>query len=257
MLVRYFKIYTTITLLLLGLGVGCANADNVVYLSSLEWPPYVGQQLPEKGTSAQIIGRAFAAMGYELKILFMPWKRSMRMMETDSQVIGYFPEYYSSERDEKYIFSKSYGCSPVSLLERRKSPVNWSTVDDLAGLRLGFVAGYVNTSELDAAVANGTIKADFAPSDKSNIMKVIKGRIDGAVVDPMVYSYLAVTDPEVEKHSETVQIKARAFGVNELFVAFRKDEQGRFFARILNEGLIKIGIIGSCKQHDERGSDVR
>ncbi|NDV22684.1 ABC transporter substrate-binding protein [Desulfovibrio sp. JC022] len=250
MFTGHIKTFIAITLLVLGLSAGSARADKVVYLSSLEWPPYVGKHLPGKGTSADIVRRAFAAMGYELKILFLPWKRSMRMVETDFQVVGYFPEYYSSERAEKYVFSKSYGCSPVSLLERRKSPVSWGTVDDLAGLRVGFVAGYVNTPQLDEAVANGTIKADFAPSDKSNIMKVMKGRIDCAVVDPVVYSYLAVTDPEVKKNSDTVQIGPRAFGVNELFVAFRKDEQGRFFARILNSGLKQIGITGSCKKHD-------
>ncbi|WP_421902837.1 substrate-binding periplasmic protein [Maridesulfovibrio sp.] len=250
MFVGRFKILIAITMLLLGLSVGSASADNVVYLSSLEWPPYVGQRLPENGTSARIIRKAFEAMGYELKILFLPWKRSMRMVEADFRVVGYFPEYYSNERAEKYIFSKSYGCSPISLLERKSKPIRWGTVDDLAGLRVGFVAGYVNTPELDEAVANGTINADFAPSDKNNIMKVIKGRVDCAVVDPLVYSYLAVTDNEVGKLSDTVQIEPRAFGVNELFVAFRKDEQGRFYSRILNEGLSKIGITGVCEQHD-------
>ena len=246
---RFKKIVAT-TLLLLGLCVGNVHADNVIYLSSLEWPPYVGQHLPENGTSARIIRKAFAAMGYELKILFLPWKRTMRIVDADFQVVGYFPEYYSKERAEKYLFSNSYGCSPVSLLNRKKKPVSWGSVDDLSGLRVGFVAGYVNTPELDEAVANGTINADFAPTDKSNIMKVIKGRIDCAIVDPMVYSYLAVTDPEVEKYSDTVQIESRTFGVNELFVAFKKDEQGRFFSQILNQGLRKIGVGTSCKQRD-------
>lgn len=244
----YFKRLVAITLILLGVSVGNAYADNVIYLSSLEWPPYVGQHLPENGSSAATVRKAFAAMGYELKILFLPWKRSMRMVETDFNVVGYFPEYYSHERADKYIFSNSYGCSPVSLLERVKDPVFLSSVDDLAGLRVGFVAGYVNTPQLDKAVVNGTITADFAPSDKSNIMKVIKARIDCAVIDPMVYNHLAVTDPEIEKSSHTVQIKPRAFGMNELFVAFRKDKQGRFLARILNEGLRKIGIGGFCAQ---------
>jgi len=242
----HFKIFIATTLLLLGICVGNVCADNVVYLSSLDWPPYVGERLPENGINARIIRKAFAAMGYELKILFVPWRRTMRMVDTDFQVVGYFPEYYSKERAQKYTFSASYACSPVSLLERKKDSVTWGSIDDLSGLRVGFVGGYVNTPELDEAIANGTICADYAPSDKSNIMKVIKGRLDCAVVDPIVYSYLAVTDPEVGKYSDTVQIEPRTFGVNELFVAFKKDGQGRFFARILNEGLRKIGIGSYC-----------
>lgn len=250
MCVGRFKICIAIFILLLGMKSGSAFAGNTVYLSSLEWPPYVGKHLPDNGTSAEIVRKAFAVMGYDLKVLFLPWKRTMRMAENDFQVVGYFPEYYSQERAEKYIFSSSYGCSPVSLLERVKSPVDWATVDDLAGLRVGFVAGYVNTPELDTAVANGTIRPDYAPTDKSNIMKVVKGRIDCAVVDPLVFSYLAVTDPEVKKYSDTVQIEPRAFGVNELYVAFSKDDKGRFFSKILNEGLKKIGVGGACEQNN-------
>ncbi|WP_319764950.1 ABC transporter substrate-binding protein [Maridesulfovibrio sp.] len=248
---RSFKICVVISFLLLGLNAGNLHADNIVYLTSLEWPPYVGQLLPGKGTSAVTVRKAFAAMGYDLRILFLPWKRTMHKVDTDSKVIGYFPEYYSRDRAEKYIFSNSYGCSPIGLLERKKNPAAWETVDDLAGLRVGFVSGYVNTRELDDAIANGTIKADFTSTDKSNIMKLIKGRIDYAVVDPMVYRYMAETDPEVKKYNNLVQIKPRNFGVNELFVAFRKDRQGRFYARIFNEGLKKIGIGNSCENDDK------
>lgn len=251
MLLARFTIFLLTTLLLMWTSVGSARAEgHVVYLSSLEWPPYVGEYLPENGSNAKIIRKAFAAMGYELKILFLPWKRSMHMADKDPSVVGYFPEYYSRERAGKYIFSNCYSYSPVSLLELRESPVRWNTVDDLAGLRVGFVSGYVNTPELDKAVANGTITADLAPSDKSNIMKVIKGRVDCAVVDPMVYGYLAATDNDIGQYTDKLQIGPRAFGVNELFVAFKKDRQGSFYARILNDGLRKIGVRGTYKRHD-------
>lgn len=245
MIFRCFKVYIIVVLFALGIVAGTAHARPVVYLSSLEWPPYVGKYLPENGSSAKIVREAFAAMGFELRILFLPWKRAMHMADNDFQVVGYFPEYYSPERAGKYVFSKSYSCSPVSLLES-KNPVVWNTVDDLAGLRVGFVSGYVNTTALDRAVSNGTIVPDYAPTDKNNIMKVIKGRVDCAVVDPLVYGYLAVTDEDISRHSGALQIEPRAFGVNELFVAFQNDDAGRFYARILNEGLKKIGQTGSC-----------
>ena len=250
MLFRHLKILIIIFMLLVSHAAGKAYAGPTVYLASLEWPPYVGKTLPEKGSSAKIVRKAFAAMGYELEILFLPWKRTMRMVDTNHKVVGYFPEYYSQERAKRYIFSDSYGCSPVSLLELKGKNILWDSVDDLAGLQVGFVAGYVNTPDLDAAVANGTINADFAPSDKSNIMKVIKGRIDCAVVDPLVFGYLAATDMEIGEYSDTVQIEPRAFGVNDLYVAFRKDKQGLYYSRILNEGLRKIKNEKSCNTQD-------
>lgn len=217
-----------------------ARADKVVYLSSIEWPPYTGQFLNNQGESSKLVRAAFAMMGYKVEIIFVPWKRAMRMADTDMQVAGFFPEYYSEERAEKYIFSAPFGCSPVGLLMQRDKPLEWKSVDDLSGHRIGFVSGYVNTLELDLAIANGTITADYAPYDESNILKVATGRIRAAVIDPHVYRYLAQTSPKVKKYSDRLEVHPDNFGVNELYIAFRRDRNGENYARIFNEGLEKI-----------------
>lgn len=236
---RLFKIFVVL-LLLNSVLIGSAQADNVVYLSSLEWPPYVGKNLPENGKSAKIVREAFAVMGYDLKITFVPWKRAMRMAESYTGVVGYFPEYYSAERAEKYIFSKPYSCSTVGLLMRKKDYIHWDSVEDLAGLKIGFVAGYVNTKELDAAVVNGVVTADYAPYDESNIIKVALGRVDAAVVDPNVYNYILESSSVMLKYNESMIMHEKKFGVNNLYVAFNGSAKGRKCALIFNEGLKKI-----------------
>lgn len=230
------------------LSVEDVLADNVVYLSSLEWPPYTGESLVDNGESAKIVREAFAVMGYELKIVFVPWKRAMRMVESDVQVAGYFPEYYSAKRADKYLFSKPYSCSPVGLLMRRRNPVHWDSVNDLAGYRLGFVAGYVNTKELDDAVANGSIIADYAPHDESNIIKIAKGRVDAGVIDPLVYDYILKSSPEMDKLKSTVVMHEKIFGMNELYIAFNDDPTGRKYVRIFNEGLKRMRTLHSLPE---------
>ncbi len=46
--------------------------DKVIRFSSLDWPPYSGSSL--SGQGANVIGAkaAFAAMGYELEVVFYP-----------------------------------------------------------------------------------------------------------------------------------------------------------------------------------------
>ena len=228
------------TLLLLFCFCSDVWAQRVVYLSSIEWPPYTGKKLQEEGESSKLVRAAFAVMGYELRIQFVPWKRAMLMAETDAQIAGYFPEYYSNERAQRFLFSSPFGCSPVGLIMNREKPVNWHTVDDLSGYRIGFVAGYVNTRELDLAIANGTITADYAPYDESNVLKVATGRVDAAVIDPHVYRYLAETSPKVKRLKNKVEIHEDNFGINELYIAFRRDRSGERYARIFNEGLRKL-----------------
>lgn len=235
-----FAVRMFICFMLLLLSCGGAFAGREVYLASIDWPPYTGQNLPGNGKSASIVREAFASMGYDLKIVFVPWKRAMRMAEESDQVVGYFPEYYSAERAEKFVFSSPFSCSPVGLLLPGDRPLRWNTVDDLAKVRLGFVSGYVNTADLDNAVANGTIIADYTTNDKSNILKVAAGRVAGAVIDPYVYNFLSKTSPEVEKVSGRLTMHPVRFGTNELYVAFRRNPMGHRYADIFNNGLKKM-----------------
>lgn len=240
----YFLKLAVYTLFFLILSSGWAGADKVVYLSSLEWPPYTGKYLSENGESAKIVRKAFASMGYRLEIHFVPWKRAMWMAEKDSRVVGYFPEYYSPERAKTKVFSDSYARSALGLVVRRRDPLQWDKIDDLAGYKIGFVSGYVNTMELDNAIANGTFGADFAPNDESNLLKVSRGRVAAAVIDPYVFNYIIEKSPNALEINNTLVMSPDSFGVNELFVAFTNNTAGRRFVRIFNEGLKKIKAAG-------------
>ncbi|WP_320170757.1 transporter substrate-binding domain-containing protein [Maridesulfovibrio sp.] len=236
---RILKIFLFLQVLCLCLPA-FAYAGKTISLASIDWPPYTGRNLEGEGESAKLVRAAFAAMGYELKIVFVPWKRAMRMAEKGRQVAGYFPEYYSPGRAEKFIFSKSFNCSPVSLVTRRDNMLKWDGVDSLAGHRIGFVSGYVNTPALDVAVANGTILADYASYDESNVLKVAAGRVEGAVIDPYVFRYLAEMSPAVSAVKEELVVSGTNFGVNELYIAFSRDSIGRRCADIFNKGLMIV-----------------
>lgn len=242
-LIRIGFVIACSLLLLVGAGI-TALAENVVYLSSLEWPPYVGKKLPEQGESSKIVREAFAAMGYKVEIVFAPWKRAMRMSYKGINISGFFPEYYSAHRNEKIIYSDSFGCSEIGLFSRGTQQVSWEKVDDLKKYRLGAVAGYINTAEFDKAAANGTLTIDYAPDDMKNILKVARGRVDCAVVDPKVVEYYSRFSDDVKK----VKMHPRLLGVNALHVVFRDNELGRKLVRVFNEGLKKIrsGKVSGC-----------
>ncbi len=53
------------------------NNDNVeIYISSGEWPPFIGSDLPNYGFVGDIITRAFAEECYKVKFEFLPWARA-------------------------------------------------------------------------------------------------------------------------------------------------------------------------------------
>jgi polar amino acid transport system substrate-binding protein len=60
--------------LLFGLAAGSARADDtLIRLTSLEWPPYVGEAVERQGASIAVVRAAAEAMGYRVEVCFLPW----------------------------------------------------------------------------------------------------------------------------------------------------------------------------------------
>ncbi|MGL5993751.1 MAG: substrate-binding periplasmic protein, partial [Aeromonas sobria] len=45
-----------------------------VRLTTLEWPPFTSQSLPDGGITGHIVKRAFAEAGLEVEFDFYPWQ---------------------------------------------------------------------------------------------------------------------------------------------------------------------------------------
>lgn len=223
-----------------------AKAETV-YLTSLEWPPYSSAELPNQGASIAVAKAAFAAMGYQLEVEFYPWSRAVALATRDEKYAGYFPEYWY-ESDE-FSFSDPMGIGPLGFVENVNKPITWRSINDLTAYRIGTVQDYVNTDELDAMIANGSIKAEPVTSDARNILKVAAGRIDMAVIDSNVFSFLTAHDAQVTPVADRVKMNSKLLVDKELFVAFKNTPGGKQWKDIFNAGLAKIDVEAIMAQH--------
>lgn len=228
-------------LLLAAVLIGSVSAQaKTVILSSLDWPPYTGAALRDLGASAAVAKAAFAAMGYTLKIEFFPWERAVNLAKGDPKYAGYFPEYYSSDNAKDFIYSAPMGTGPLGFVERKAAPVRWTSLDDLGGIKIGVVSGYINTDEFDSRVASGKISVDEASDDATNIMKVAGGRLPLAVIDPNVMAWLLANIPTLKNYRDVVQFNTKPLELKKLYVCFKKGSDGERLSAIFNEGLTKI-----------------
>jgi hypothetical protein len=212
-----------------------------VYITSLDWPPYTGATLTEKGATSMVVIAAFKASGLNPIIEFYPWERATHMVaEEGSKYIAYMPEYYSDDLAKKYIFSKPIGHGPLGFVERKDTPVNWTTLNDLANIKIGVVNGYVNTADFDARVANHQLSVEGVTSDSLNIKKVSAKHIAIAVIDQNVLNYLLKTDKDLAADAPLLQFNAKPLEDKQLFVCFKKTPEGQKMADIFNAGLEKI-----------------
>jgi polar amino acid transport system substrate-binding protein len=217
-----------------------AASAQTVSLTSLEWPPYTGDALAEKGASVKIAEAAFEAAGKQLEVAFYPWVRAVETAKQDENFLGYFPEYYAKEIEADFIFSERMGDSPLGFIQQAANPVQWETLNDLKGVSIGTVQGYVNTAEFDEMAASGALNIDAATDDATNIKKVAAGRLDLAVIDKYVFEYLISTDPALGKLKDKISFNDKLLELKGLHICFRRSPEGQSMADAFNAGLAKI-----------------
>lgn len=227
--------------IILSLSITPSAFSDTIYLTSLDWAPYSGKNLKDQGASVAVAKAAFKAMGHELVVDFFPWTRAVNEATSpSSKYLGYFPEYiYESD---SFVFSDSMGQSPLGIVESKKKPISWQTLQDFSNYKLGVVQDYVNTEELDALIASGALKVKTATSDATNVQKVAGGRIDAAVIDSNVLGYLLKNDKKLKKLQGKVQMNSKILTNKELFVAFKNSAEGQKWLAIYNQGLNKIDV---------------
>lgn len=231
-----------VTVCMLAALIGSVVAQNKVTLTSLDWPPYSGKSLADQGASIAVAKAAFKAMGYDLTVEFYPWERAVAMAKTDGRIAGYFPEYYSADNAKDFTYSAPMGEGPLGFVERKDSPIAWTTLNDLKSITIGVVSGYVNTDEFDAKVAKKEIKVEAVVDDITNLKKLINKRIKLAVIDKNVMNYLLKNDPSVSANKNDLQFNSKPLENKKLYICFKNNAEGQKLAGIYNEGLKKINV---------------
>ncbi len=230
---------TAAALLALMLGATAARAETVT-LTTLDWCPYTCAALPENGLSTVIVTRAFKAMGYEVKVEFLPWQRAVQTAETDAKVAGYFPEYAGSF--DKFTLSASLGDSPLGLVVPAGKSIADVGVPALSKLKLGVVSGYVNTEAVDKAIADKTLPVEAVKDDVTNLRKVAAGRIDAAIIDEYVMRYELSANKELAGDRGKLAFNPTVLENKSLHIAFARTPLGEKMKAAFDDGLRKIDV---------------
>lgn len=218
------------------------HAQTALKLTSLEWPPYSGQNLAHQGASSAVVSAAMASMGERAAISFFPWNRATALVRAESEYVAYFPEYMSRELDATCFLSDPIGSGPLGFAERRDAPVHWERLEDLAGVRVGVVTGYSNSERFDERVRQGRQQVDYANSDKQNLLKLAAKRVPLALIDRRVFDYLIGHDRQLAKHAAELHFNPRLIEMKNLYVCFRRDAEGERLRKLFNDGLRRIDV---------------
>jgi polar amino acid transport system substrate-binding protein len=198
------------------------SKQTIIELATLEWPPYSTKNLHGGGESVQKVRQVFNRMGYRTKIDFLPWSRAVRSTAGVKPIyLAYFPEY--PLHDNHFVMSDTIGQSLLGLAQHKNRPLYLPSATALKHYRIGVVQDYTNTAEIDRLIASGDIKPIVSINDRQNLVRVLKGDIDAAVIDQRVMKYLLENDAELrEQAMNLLQFNQALSEVISLHLAFSR-----------------------------------
>ncbi len=174
-----------------------ATKTKLISLATLEWPPYSSKSLPGGGETVAKVATIFKLMGYTVKIDFLPWSRAVRSASGEKPLyLGYFPEYPFT--DTHFLLSASLGESIIGLAQHKDRKLKIIDTSSLTHYKIGIVQDYINTEDIDELIASGSIKPTIAINDRQNLVRVLNGDIDAAVIDKKVMQYLLENDSQLK-----------------------------------------------------------
>ncbi len=220
---------------------GIAHADEIT-LTSCDWEPYTGENMPGYGFTAEIIDRAMKRVGHKVTFVFYPWKRAV--YETKKgRVHGAFSAYHSKERAETFALSEPYAFSQLMLCAKKGREVIYNSIEDLRPYRIGVVAGYANTAEIDGA---HYLTKDEAPSDLLNIKKLLTNRVDLIVVDRYVAVYHVKNSAAIEYTVNDIDFIEPPLKKQPIYIMFSRAVPGyQRYVADFNKGLELVKADGS------------
>jgi len=202
-------------------------SERIIKLATLNWEPYSSEEMEDYGFTSAIVTKVFEKSGYKVEISFLPWVRVLEGVKS-GEYDAMYPAYYSEERARVYALSKPIAEGPLVFCARCDAHIQFTTLKDLEPYSIGLVRGYVNTDELDAA---HFLKKQYVNSDKQNLLKVLTGRIDLAVVDRYVAGQIIKTS--IPEASEKLCFLKPSLEHKPLYVGFSKSVND--YAQLLND----------------------
>lgn len=176
------------------------KSNKVLNLATLNWPPYISEEVCNKGWVFQLTVALLVSKGYQVNIHFYPWARSVKLVEQGTMDI-LFPEYFiessapsdviqGKKRRELLALSNRFTGGELALIKRKGDPFQLEpNLSNLKGKMIGVVRGYQNTPEFDAMMDSEQFSTIDAVDELQLMKLLVAKRVDLIVGDPEVFNF--------------------------------------------------------------------
>lgn len=213
------------------------GAQKKISITTLNWAPYIGENICRQGWVQQLTIALLASLGYEITSTFLPWARTVAVAETGAADILY-PEYFiestapsdvykGTNRIEHLALSRKFPGGPISFIKRKgEQDLFKGNLFNLKNEKIGVVRGYQNTPEFDAFMDIGFFNISQAVDDLMNAKKLVNNRINLIIGDPAVIRFSIVSSTlsqnEKQRMLQNLEVVQPSIQYNYLYYAVSK-----------------------------------
>lgn len=225
-----------------------ADAPMIVLVGEDEWYPYSAYKDGKlQGLAVDVIEAAYAAVNVKVKFKTAPYVRCMMLAES-GQELGCFDSLKDSKLVKTHLFHNNpIFKAEIGIYAKSDSKENNLKPADLKGKHVGVTHGYTYS---DAVDGDQLILREVAPTDLSNLRKLLLNRSEYSLVYTRVVDYL------MSKYPAEFKDKIRRVGSlnqSDLYLSFSKHRpESKKFANLLDTGLRKIRKNGVYAQIEQK-----
>ena len=154
------------------------SAQETIRIAIGEWQPILSKHAPHYGFAAHVITEAFARQGIQVEYGFYPWKRAYLIAKEGVSWDGTAVWLHNEERAKDFYYSDPVVPTTVSFFHLVDVDFDWESIEDLGDTKIGVTSGYSYGPEFDSAVKTGEMNAEESRTDRLNLQKLLRGRIE-------------------------------------------------------------------------------
>lgn len=155
-----------------------------------EWPPFSGENLPNKGISLDVISAVLTRAGYDIETSVLPWARIMNMASTDQiDIIGSL--FFDPTMTEHVTYAEPFFATDVRLVQQTGSNHAYTSVKDLTPFSIAVGKGFLYQDEFDRA---SYLNKVVVTTTLQGMRMLAEGRVDLTLDSEEVVSYSLLND---------------------------------------------------------------
>jgi len=219
-------------------------------LVTVDFPPYYGRNLPNKGWVSEVVTEALKSQGYEAEIKFMPWTDAVESTK-EGDYDALLGAYRTRKRTKLYYFTAPIGQVRTGLFKRTDKKISFSELTELKNYKIGVVEGYATSKKFDSA---DFLKKIPVSNLNTGLKQVYNGILD-LMADSRAVGKYHIKSLETEAPGIGAQIEfiQPVLAMNKIYVAISKKATKAQKKLIhFNQGLRRIYLNGTFKRIKEK-----